>query len=87
MTEERVSAMQQPKRKRKEYQPYPGFCDLRLFELNSKQFAAAWRVQEYLYRASKCREYYRQFAPDRWIALQDLSALMQMFLLPLRKQP
>ncbi len=38
MTEERISAMQQPKRKRKEYQPYPGFCDLRLFELNSKQF-------------------------------------------------
>ena len=50
----------QPERKRKNYQPFPGFCDLRLFDLNSKQFEAAWRVQEYLYRASKCREYYRQ---------------------------
>ena len=47
--------MRQPERKRKNYQPFPGFCDLRLFDLDSKQFEAAWRVQEYLYRASKCR--------------------------------
>lgn len=77
--------MQQPERKRKNYQPYPGFYDLRLFDLNPKQFAAAWRVQEYLYRESKCRAYYRQYTPERWTELQDLSVSLQMFLLPLLK--
>lgn len=51
----------QPERKRKGYQPFPGLYDLRLFDLDPKQFEAAWRVQECLYRACKCREYYRQF--------------------------
>ena len=46
----------QPERKRRDYQPFPGLYDLRLFDLNSKQFEAAWRVQECLYRACKCRE-------------------------------
>ena len=79
--------MRQPKPKRKNYQPFPGLCDLRLFDLNPKQFEAAWHVQEYLYHASKCREYYRKYAPERWIALQDLSARFLMLLLPLKKQP
>ena len=77
----------QPERKRKDYQPFPGLYDLRLFDLNSKQFEAAWRVQECLYRACKCREYYRQYAPERWSALQDLSARLQMLILPLKKRP
>ncbi len=79
--------MRQLERKRKNYQPFPGLCDLRLFDLDSKQFEAAWRVQEYLYRASKCREYYRQYDPGRWTALQDLTARLQMLLLPLKKRP
>ena len=39
----------QPERKRKGYQPFPGLYDLRLFDLDPKQFEAAWRVQECLY--------------------------------------
>ena len=38
------------KMKRKNYTPYPGFYDLRIFNLNPKEFSAAWRVQELLYR-------------------------------------
>ena len=77
----------QPERKRKDYQPFPGLYDLRLFDHNSKQFEAAWRVQECLYRACKCREYYRQFDPGRWTMFQDMSARLQMLILPLKKRP
>ena len=72
----------QPERKRKGYQPFPGLYDLRLFDLDPKQFEAAWRVQECLYRA-----YYRQFDPGRWTMLQDMSARLQMLILPLKKRP
>lgn len=73
----------QPERKHKDYQPFPGLYDLRLFDLNSKQFEAAWRVQECLYRG----EYYRQFDPGRWTMFQDMSARLQMLILPLKKRP
>ena len=61
----------QPERKRKGYQPFPGLYDLRLFDLDPKQFEAAWR----------------QFDPGRWTMLQDMSARLQMLLLPLKKRP
>ena len=70
------------KLKYKDYTPYPGFYDLRIFDLNSKEFFAAWRVQEFLYRQSIQRDYYKQFAPLEWEKLKDLSAQFQMILLP-----
>lgn len=70
------------KMKRKNYTPYPGFYDLRIFNLNPKEFTAAWRVQEFLYRQSLKREYYKRLAPLEWEKLKDLSAQFQMILLP-----
>lgn len=74
--------MLKSKRKKKDYTPYPGFYDLRIFDLNPKEFFAAWRVQEFLYRQSLQREYYKRFAPLEWEKLKDLSAQLQMVLLP-----
>ena len=70
------------KLKKKDYQPYPGFYDLRLFNLNPREFFAAWGIQDYLYRVSKQREYYKRFAPYQWEQIKDLAAQLQMFLLP-----
>ncbi len=70
------------KLKKKDYQPYPGFYDLRVFNLNPREFFAAWRIQDYLYRASKQRAYYKKFAPYQWEQIKDLAARLQMFLLP-----
>lgn len=74
------------KLKKKNYIPYPGFYDLRIFDLSSKEFFAAWRIQDYLYRASKLRGYYKQFAPHQWEQIKELAALFQMFLLPRLKE-
>ena len=68
--------------KKSDYKPYPGFFDLRIFDLGSKQFFAAWRIQDYLYRVSKQREYYKRYAPYQWEQIKDLAAQLQMFLLP-----
>lgn len=53
----------QPFKNKSKYSPYPGFYDLRVFNLNPKEFSAAWRVQDFLYRQSLKREYYKCFAP------------------------
>lgn len=70
------------KLKKKDYKPYPGFYDLRIFDLNSREFFAAWRIQDYLYLSSKQRCYYKRFDPYRWEQIKDLAAHLQMFLLP-----
>lgn len=74
--------MLKSKLKYKDYTPYPGFYDLRIFKGNSKEFFAVWRVQEFLYRQSMQRNYYKHFAPLEWEKLKDLSAQLQMVLLP-----
>ena len=71
-----------PKLKKKNYIPYPGFHDLRIFDLNSREFFAAWRIQDYLYRVSLQREYYKKFAPYHWEQIKEIAAIFQMFLLP-----
>ena len=70
------------KLKKKNYQPYPGFYDLRIFHLNPREFFAALRIQDYLYQVSKQREYYKRYAPYQWEQIKDLAAQLQMFLLP-----
>lgn len=70
------------KLKKKDYNPYPGFYDLRIFNLNSREFFAAWKAQDYLFRVSKQRSYYKQFAPHQWEQIKDLAAELKMFLLP-----
>lgn len=70
------------KLKKKDYQPYPGFYDLRIFDLNPREFFAAWRIQDYLYRTSKSRDYYKRFAPHQWEQIKEAAARFQMFLLP-----
>ena len=72
----------QSRLKKKNYTPYPGFFDLRIFELNQKEFFAAWRVQDYLYRISQQKSYYKRYAPRHWEEIKELSAILQMFLLP-----
>ena len=56
----------QPFKNKSKYSPYPGFYDLRVFNLNPKEFSAAWRMQDFLYRQSLKREYYKCFAPLEW---------------------
>lgn len=68
--------------KYKDYTPYPGFYNLRIFDLNSKEFFATWHVQEFLYCQSMRKDYYKQFAPLEWEKLKDLSAQLEMILLP-----
>lgn len=68
--------------KKKNYTPYPGFFDLRIFDLNPKEFFAAWRVQDYLYRISQQKAYYKRYAPHQWEEIKEVSAILQMFLLP-----
>ena len=70
------------KLKKKDYTPYPGFLDLRIFDLNPKEFFAAWRVQDYLYRISQQKAYYKRYAPHQWEEIKEVSAILQMFLLP-----
>lgn len=70
------------KLKKKDYTPYPGFFDLRIFDLNPKEFFAAWRVQDYLYRISQQKSYYKRYAPHHWEEIKEVSAILQMFLLP-----
>ena len=70
------------KLKKKDYTPYPGFFDLRIFDLNPKEFFAAWRVQDYLYRISQQKAYYKRYAPHQWEEIKEVSAILQMFLLP-----
>lgn len=72
----------QPFKNKSKYSPYPGFYDLRVFNLNPKEFSAAWLVQDFLYRQSLKREYYKCFAPLEWERLKDLAAQFQMILLP-----
>ena len=72
----------QPFKSKNKYTPYPGFHDLRIFNLNRKEFSAAWRVQVFLYRKSLKRESYKCFAPLEWERLKDLEAQFQMILLP-----
>lgn len=74
------------KLKRKNYIPYPGFYDLRIFDLNPKQFNAAWRVQDYLYSVSQQQCYYKQYAPHQWEEIKELASLFLMYLLPLLKK-
>ena len=68
--------------KKKNYTPYPGFLDLRIFELNQREFFAAWRVQDYLYRTAQQKSYYKRYAPHKWEDIKEVSAILQMFLLP-----
>ena len=63
------------KLKKKDYQSYPGFYDLRIFDLNSREFLAAWRIQNYLYSTSKSRDYYKRFAPHQWEHIEMLLRL------------
>lgn len=70
----------------KNYTPYPGFYDLRIFALTPKQFSAAWQLQEYLYQMSKQKAYYERYDPYRWEQVKELAAEFQMFLLPLLKK-
>ena len=74
--------MLQTKRRKKEYTPYPGFYDLRIFNLNPKEIFAASRVQEFLYRQSLKQDYYKHFVPLERERLKDLAAQFQMILLP-----
>lgn len=69
------------KRKKKDHTPYPGFYDLRIFDLSSSEFLVAWRVQEFLHRASGQINYYKTYAPRQWEEIKELSALLQTFLL------
>lgn len=68
--------------KKKNYKPYPGFFDLRIFDLNPREFFAAWRVQDYLYRISRQKAYYQRYNPVQWEESREISAILQMFLLP-----
>lgn len=72
----------QSRLKKKNYTPYPGFFDLRIFDLNPKEFFAAWRVQDYLYRTAQQKAYYKRYAPHQWEEIKEVSAILQMFLLP-----
>lgn len=81
-----MRTMRQPKRKRKDYTPFPGFYDLRVFNLNDREFQAAWRAQEYLSQVSKQHAYYKRYNPFMWEQIKELSAQLQMFLLPRLKR-
>lgn len=70
------------KYKKSNYRPYPGFYDLRIFTLNSREFAAAWRVQEFLYHAAKREDYYKSYEPMQWEGIKETAAELQMILLP-----
>ena len=68
--------------KKKDYKPYPGLYDLRKFDLNPREFFAAWRVQEYLNTAANCKRYYKTYAPRKWEQIKELGTYLQIFLLP-----
>lgn len=71
---------------KKNYTPYPGFYDLRIFNLNQKEFSTAWRVQDFLYSKSLGREYYKRYAPVEWERFKDILTYLQMILLPRLKR-
>ena len=68
--------------KKKDYTPYPGFYDLRIFVLTPKEFFAACRVQEFPHRAAGRKQYYKTYAHRQWEEIKELGALLQIFLLP-----
>lgn len=72
--------------KRRDYRPYPGFFDLRIFTLSNREFMAAWHIQQCLYQISSQREYYKKNHPVMWEHAKEASAQLQMFLLPRLKK-
>lgn len=58
------------------YAPYPGFYDLRAFDIpNKADFIGLWRLQEYLYSQEQQRQSGYRFL--NMTELQDLSAKYQ----------
>ena len=62
----------------KNYQPYPGFLDLRDYELSKRDFIKWWRVQDMLAHMQKRAEYFKKYHPAQWQKAQEISAEYNM---------
>ena len=56
------------------YEPYPGFFDLRDYELSKRDFIRWWKVQDMLAHMQKRGEYFRKYHPAQWQKAQEISA-------------
>ena len=72
--------------KQEDYQPVPGFFELRNFKLSKREFMSAWRIQLFLKRYEDSKAYQKQFNSRQWEEAKVVSAELQMFLF-LRLKP
>ena len=63
-----------------EYQPIPGFFDLRNFKLSKREFIFAWDIQLFLRSYEDQREYHKKHNARQWEDAKHVSAELQMFL-------
>ena len=63
-----------------DYKPYPGFYDLREYNLTVKMFKKLWRTQDMLYHMSARKDYYKKWHPAQWEKAKEVSACYQQML-------
>lgn len=75
------------------YEPIDGFFDLRNFDLTKTEFQSAWNIQKFLKQKQDTRNSYKKYNAENphqqkimgdsdWQKALELSAELQMFLLP-----
>jgi len=68
--------------KQEDYQPIPGFFDLRNFTLSKRDFISAWELQLFLRRYEDQKAYHKVHNARQWEEAKVVAAKLQMFLLP-----
>jgi len=68
------------KLKKKDYHPYPGFYDLREFNLPITLFRKLWKIQDFLNHVNARKEYYKKYNAIQWGKAKELSAAYQRVL-------
>jgi len=66
------------------YSPYPGFLDLRDYELPKRDFMRWWKVQDMLTHMQKRAEYFKKYHPAQWQKAQEISAEYNMIIMDLK---
>lgn len=57
-----------------DYIPFPGFYDLREFNLSFTMFKKLWKIQDFLNHVAIHKEYYKKHNRTQWEKAKELSA-------------
>ncbi len=62
------------------YEPYPGFYDLREYILNKTLFKKLWKIQDALFNMQSKAVYYKKWHPNQWEKAKQISGEYQQIL-------